>query len=46
MEFTTLSPICQLVRVTGKGDVVEKQGSSLGNYGLVDTSVLNMKIFK
>ena len=31
LEFTTLSP-CQLVRVAGEGDVVEKQGSSLGDY--------------
>ena len=31
LEFTTLSP-CQLVRVEGEGDVVEKQGSRLGDY--------------
>jgi len=34
LEFTTLSPICQLVRVAGEGDVVKKQGSSLGDYRL------------
>jgi len=34
LEFTTLSPICQLVRVAGEGEVVEKQGSSLGDYRL------------
>ena len=32
LEFTNLSPICQLVRVAGEGEVVEKQGSSLGDY--------------
>ena len=32
LEFTNLSSICKLVRVTGEGDVVEKQGSSLGDY--------------
>ena len=32
LEFTALSPICQLVRVAGEGDVVEKVGSSLGDY--------------
>ena len=32
LEFTTLSPICKLVRVAGEGEVVEKQGSSLGDY--------------
>ena len=31
LEFTSLSP-CQLVRVEGEGDVVEKQGSRLGDY--------------
>ena len=30
-EFTFLTP-CKLVRVEGTGDVVEKQGSSLGDY--------------
>ena len=42
LEFTTLSPICQLVRVAGEGDVVEKQGSSLGDYRSVYFSVLNI----
>ena len=32
LEFTTLSPICQLVRVAGEGEVVEKRGSELGDY--------------
>ena len=32
LEFTTLSPICQLVRVAGRGGVVRMQGSSLGDY--------------
>ena len=32
LEFTSLSPICQLVRVAGKGEVVEKVGSWLGDY--------------
>ena len=31
LEFTSLSP-CQLVRVAGKGGVVKKQSSSLGDY--------------
>ena len=31
LEFTALSP-CQLVRVAGGGDVVKKQGNSLGDY--------------
>ena len=31
LEFTALSP-CQLVRVAGEGDVVKKQGNSLGDY--------------
>ena len=31
LEFTALSP-CQMVRVAGEGDVVDKQGSSLGDY--------------
>ena len=31
LEFTSLSP-CQLVRVAGEGEVVRKQGSSLGDY--------------
>ena len=31
LEFTSLSP-CKLVRVAGEGDVVEKQGNSLGDY--------------
>ena len=30
-EFTFLTP-CKLVRVEGAGDVVEKQGSALGDY--------------
>ena len=35
LEFTTLSP-CQLVRVAGKGDVVKKRGSELGDYRSVN----------
>ena len=31
LEFTSLSP-CQLVRVKGEGDVLQKKGSSLGDY--------------
>ena len=31
LDFTALSP-CQLVRVSGKGDVVKKQSSNLGDY--------------
>ena len=31
LEFTSLSP-CKLVRVAGDQDVVEKVGSSLGDY--------------
>ena len=31
LEFTSLSP-CKLVRVEGDEDVVEKVGSSLGDY--------------
>jgi len=31
LEFTSLSP-CKLVRVSGYGDVVRRQGSSLGDY--------------
>ena len=31
LEFTTLSP-CKLVSVAGEGEVVEEQGSSLGDY--------------
>ena len=31
LEFTSLST-CEVVGVTGKGDVVEKHGGSLGNY--------------
>ena len=42
LEFTTLSPICQLVRVAGEGDVVEKQGSSLGDYRSEYITVLNI----
>ena len=38
LEFTTLSPICQLVRVAGEGEVVALHGSggtkSLGDYRL------------
>jgi len=34
LEFTTLSPICKLVRVAGEGDVVEEQDLSLGDYRL------------
>ena len=41
LEFTTLSPICQLVRVAGEGDVVEKRGSELGDYRSEYISVLN-----
>merc|ERR1711953_372215 len=33
LTFTTLSP-CKMVRVTGRGDVVEKQPESLGDYRL------------
>ena len=40
MEFTTLSP-CKLVRVAGEGEVVEKVGSSLGDYRSEYISVLN-----
>ena len=43
LEFTTLSPICQLVRVAGEGEVVEKQGSSLGDYRSEYISVLIMQ---
>ena len=32
LEFTTFSPSCQEVRVSGKGAVVEDQGSKLGDY--------------
>ena len=42
LEFTTLSPICQLVRVAGEGQVVEMQGSSLGDYRSEYISVLNI----
>ena len=31
LEYTSLYP-CQLVRVTGKGDVLEKMGGVLGDY--------------
>ena len=31
LEFTTLNP-CQLVRVWGEGNVVDEQGTSLGEY--------------
>ena len=31
LEFTSLSP-CQLVRVAGEGEMVEKQGDKLGDY--------------
>ena len=41
LEFTALSP-CQLVRVTGEGDVLQKQGSSLGDYRSAYISVLNI----
>ena len=34
LEFTSLSP-CKLVRVVGDGDVVEKVGSSLGEFRFV-----------
>ena len=44
LEFTTLSPICQLVRVTGRGEVVALHGSggtkSLGDYRSKYISVL------
>ena len=42
LEFTTLSPICQLVRVEGEGDVVEKVGTSLGDYRSEYISVPNI----
>ena len=42
LEFTTLSPICQLVRVAGEGEVVEKRGSELGDYRSEYISVLNI----
>ena len=42
LEFTSLSPICQLVRVAGEGAVVEKHGSSLGDYRSEYISVLNI----
>ena len=32
LEFTTLSPICKLVRVAGEGEVVEKHRNQLGDY--------------
>ena len=32
LKFTNLSPICQLVRVAGEGDVVKEHGSKLGDY--------------
>ena len=35
LTFTTLSP-CKMVRVTGRGDVVEKQPESLGDYRSVN----------
>ena len=35
LTFTTLSP-CKMVRVTGRGDVVEKQLESLGDYRSVN----------
>ena len=35
LTFTTLSP-CKMVRVTGRGDVVEKQSGSLGDYRSVN----------
>ena len=41
LEFTSLSP-CQLVRVTGEGNVLQKQGSSLGDYRSAHISVLNI----
>ena len=31
LEFTTLNP-CQLVRVEGEGDVVQRQDSIMGDY--------------
>ena len=31
LEYTSIYP-CQLVRVAGKGDVLEKQRDSLGDY--------------
>ena len=31
LEYTSIYP-CQLVRVAGKGDVLKKQGDSLGDY--------------
>ena len=34
LEFNSLST-CEVVGVTGKGDVVEKYGGSLGNYRFV-----------
>jgi len=40
LEFTTLSPICQLVRVAGEGEVLEKVGNSLGDYRSEYISVL------
>ena len=42
LEFTTLSPICQLVRVAGEGEVVEKRGSELGDYRSEYISLLNI----
>ena len=41
LEFTTLSP-CKLVRVAGEGEVVEKRGSSLGDYRSEYISLLNI----
>ena len=41
LEFTSLSP-CQLVRVKGEGDVLQKKGSSLGDYRSAYISVLNI----
>ena len=41
LEFTTLSP-CQLVRVAGEGEVVEKRGSELGDYRSEYISLLNI----
>ena len=35
LTFTTLSP-CKMVRVTGRGDVVEKRPESLGDYRSVN----------
>jgi len=40
LEFTTLSPICQLVRVAGEGGVVRNQRTSLGDYRSECISVL------